>query len=460
MRNGEERMDEWLRDRLEQYAPDPPDRVWQGVRAGLATPGPGNRLIYLRWLAAAAVLLVAVVTGILLIGPPESLQPTVTEQVSGPEIFRALPSETIPEAVVDPAEAPVLLAAEDPGSRPSSLTASAPEVLSQPVSELFPKRRAEAGFMISAIRTAIYNDLRIAELIPSEKKETIYADHLSAADRFIIAGNASRSSVTVAGNESTWKVGVHVSPGYASHTASHSAGYANNMTYSGDDAYANVGGGFSVQYKTASRWRVESGVYYAQSGGNAGNALHPGSLRADFASAPLSAEKYFNTGVTMSRGQLNMNSVAGVIHFSHTPADAELISLPEASLGLNTAMLTPGEFAQIFDFVEVPLFARYQVVASRLDVELVGGMSTHFVVGNQVFMNSHAGRELVGSTGDITTVSFSGNAGVGLIYALGKNLSVSMEPRFSYHLSSINHSRDVSFKPWRVGVFTGMSYEF
>jgi opacity protein-like surface antigen len=232
------------------------------------------------------------------------------------------------------------------------------------------------------------------------------------------------------------------------------------MTYAEDNMQASLGGGFSVQYKTTSRWRVETGMYYSKTGGSSGNSIQLNGIRADYSSASSSAEKYFNTGVSMDGGQMAMNSTAGVIKFSRTPANTELVSMPETSANLSTAMLTPGEFSQVFNFVEIPLFARYQLIDARLGVELMGGLSTNLMVGNNVFMESYSGRELVGNTEDINTVNFSGTTGVGLIYALGKNLSMSVEPRLSYYLNSINHSGEVNFKPWRVGVFTGLSYEF
>ena len=198
----------------------------------------------------------------------------------------------------------------------------------------------------------------------------------------------------------------------------------------------------------------------SKTGGSSGNSIQLNGIKDDYASLSSSAEKYFNTGVSLSRGQMAMNSTAGVIKFSRTPTNAELVSMPETAADRVTAMLTPGEFSQVFNYVEIPLFARYQLIDARLDVELMGGLSTNLIVGNNVFMESNSRRELVGSTQDINTVNFSGTAGVGLIYAVGRNLSMSVEPRLSYYLNSINHSGDVNFKPWRVGVFTGLSYEF
>lgn len=464
MRNGEERWDELLRGRLENFSAEPPERIWQGIRSEMNAVRGHKRIIYLRRLAAAAVLLLAVMAGVLV---PDWSGPGhrgLAERVQ-PAVPSALPSATSSITDTEASPAATEITGKLPGSSISSEIPSGYPDASGSRPAGFPnvtRPEKESMSLMSAIKAYIAYDSFREESMPGVKSETISADKLSEADKLIIAANMAVSNSVEPSVNAAWKVGVHLSPGYSSHSASHSQVYARNMTYSDADARANMGGGFSLQYKTASRWRVESGMYYSRNGGNSSNSPMFSGNRAqyDYVSAPGAAEKYFNTGVSVNRGQMAMNSTAGVIAFSHTPANVELVSMPETSFGLSTAMLTPGEFSQVFDFVEVPLFARYQVVDSKLDVELVGGLSTSFVVGNHVFMDNNGDRQLVGSTRDISTVNFSGNAGVGLIYAMGRNLSLSLEPRLSYYLNSINHSGDVNFKPWRVGVFTGISYEF
>jgi hypothetical protein len=464
MRNGEERWDELLRGRLEHFSAEPPEHVWQGIRSGMKAVRGRKRMIVLRRLTAAAVLLLAVMAGVLV------------PDWSGPGHSGLVESIQDPAFSPGPSDAPVASGSEQSvnttqitGKIPGILTSNEvpdgfPEVGGSRKSALpdFPRTDKENMSLLSTIKAYIAYDSFREELKPGVKSETISADKLSEADQLIIAGNMAIITSGESDSNPAWKVGVHLSPGYSSHSASHSQAYARNMTYSDAEPQANMGGGFSLQYKTTSRWRLESGMYYSRNGGNSSNSPGFGGNRAqyDYASSPGSPERYFNTNVSLKLGQMVMNSTAGVIAFSHTPSNVELVSMPESSTGLSTAMLTPGEFSQVFDFVEVPLFARYQVVDSKLDVELVGGLSASLVVGNYVYMENIRGREHVGSTQDISTVNFSGNAGVGLIYAMGRNLSLSVEPRLSYFLNSINHSGDVNFKPWRVGVFTGISYEF
>lgn len=456
MTGEEKRMDELLRNRLEQFSAQPPERVWQGIRASVAQGKTPVRRLYLRWLAAAAVLLLAVVTGILVEYNQNQLSPVITEQLP-PASQRNISTPDADRNI----EAVELTAAEMPVVEQKATTLrkqiAAKNELVQVVDET---RRSE--WQMTTLRS-IAAELKSPSSVLSLSEKTsvnLRADNLNDIDRRIIAANIDLHKHDQPEAETGWKVGLHLSPGYSSHTVTHSARYASNMTYADSDARAGVGAGFSVQYKTGSRWRIESGMYYSQTGGNSGNSFRFNSMRAEYADAPLSADKYFNTGVTMEMGQLAMNSTAGVIRFSRTPSNAELISMPEASFGLSTAMLTPGEFQQVFGFVELPLFARYRIVDSKIGIEWVGGLSTNILATNEVFMESSSGREKVGTTQDISTVNFSAATGVGVIYALGRNLSLSVEPRFSYYLNSINHSGDVNFKPWRVGVFTGLSYEF
>jgi hypothetical protein len=458
MRNGEERMDELLRKRLEHYSVDPPEQVWLRIQSGIQPDKPSRRLFYYRWMAAAAVLLLAVISGIWILDKPEYAIQEAAEQSVSPGTHSREVHSRPEQSHTGTSSAVALISSAEPTPRIKEPLVVAPDDHEPDPVPIITRR--ENMTLLASIRTLITYDSYREELQSAVKRKTISADNLSEADQLIIAGNLQRQPGNDPEANQAWKVGLHLSPGYSSQSVQHSQAYALNMTHSEEDPQANVGAGFSVQYKTNSRWRIESGMYYARTGGKSGNSFQMGNRNAVYLDAHGSADKYFNTGVSLRMGQLAMNSTAGIIDFNSTPANAELISLPESSFGLNTAMLTPGEFAQVFDFVEIPLFARFLIIDSNLDVELVGGVSTNLVVGNNVFMESNGSRELVGTTRDISTMNFSGSAGIGLIYAIGKNVSLSLEPRINYYLNSINHSGEVSYKPWRVGVFTGVSYTF
>jgi hypothetical protein len=90
----------------------------------------------------------------------------------------------------------------------------------------------------------------------------------------------------------------------------------------------------------------------------------------------------------------------------------------------------------------------------------VGGMSTNFLVGNSVTAEGPSGREEIGYLSNVNTVNYSGNAGLGMIYHVGKKLNLLFEPRFRYFLNSVNDASLPSTRPYSVAFYTGLSYTF
>jgi hypothetical protein len=91
---------------------------------------------------------------------------------------------------------------------------------------------------------------------------------------------------------------------------------------------------------------------------------------------------------------------------------------------------------------------------------MMGGFSSNVLVGNQTFMESGDGKNLVGKTQDMQLLNYSGTLGVGLKYGLSKRVFLNVEPRVKYYLNSLNNNSSVTYKPYTIGVFTGLSYEF
>jgi opacity protein-like surface antigen len=96
----------------------------------------------------------------------------------------------------------------------------------------------------------------------------------------------------------------------------------------------------------------------------------------------------------------------------------------------------------------------------KRQLELITGVNAGIVVGNNSFLNNQYGLQNVGETRDISTFNVSGTLGLGFNYALSKHFSVALEPRYNYYLNSINTSSSVDFKPYRIGLYTGLTYEF
>jgi len=259
-----------------------------------------------------------------------------------------------------------------------------------------------------------------------------------------------------------WQAGMYISPGYSSYSASHTENYERTMTYPANDGGMNLGGGFSVQYKTGKRLRVESGVYYAQNGQKSENTTNLFAFNSHSDLAYASPEvKYLSNAVQMDNGNLLMNGTAGVIAMNETPKGASIEGNFDASTaGISNMFVPSGSFSQVFEFVEVPMYLRYRIIDKRVGVEVLTGISTGFLVGNNAYIDNQYGVQNVGSTVDISTVNFSGALGLGASYAVSKHLSIAFEPRFNYSLNSINSNPSINFRPYRIGFYTGLTYGF
>lgn len=470
------KLDDLFRQRLSEYSPEPPPGAWGRIEEGLGHRK--LRLLWIRRLSAAAVLLLAVTTSLVLWNAGDR---AITEQVAeqpageGASLRSESPSQpgnstltaTLPAAVENRASTAVedLSAVASSDALSQKVTAAIPVTSSSSVLSENEKvvNRSVTLVAMKAISGFADNSLIIRALqtlrTPVEKRGFI-AD-ISGSP--VISRN-STSETREKERTNNWKVGVQVAPGYSSYNSDYNTLYASNMTRSVDASHAGVGGGVSVQYKTSRRLRIESGMYYSRTGDKQESSGRELFSFADYgesnsSTAPL---KLYNNAVQLSDGRVGLNSTAGVIRLNASSVNAEFIALPERNGELDNSfsMLTSGGFAQVFDFMEVPLNVRYRLIDARLALELFSGISTNFIVGNNVYLDNAAGQQKVGSTSDISPVTFSGMAGIALIYPLGKHFSFSMEPQANYWLNSLNKSNSVEFRPWRVGIQTGLFYEF
>ena len=115
---------------------------------------------------------------------------------------------------------------------------------------------------------------------------------------------------------------------------------------------------------------------------------------------------------------------------------------------------------QHLDYLELPFNLRYTVIDRSFEVQLVGGVSTNFLINNYVTMETAAGQEEVGYLTNIRTVNYSGNAGLGMVYHVGRHLNLMLEPRFRYFLNSINDSSLPATRPYSFGLYTSLNFTF
>ena len=464
-------LDELFRDKLQDYEQEPPAYLLDNILSAVAGERRKKKLIFWRVAGVAAALLIAFVAGWQLNnGDFPGLKKTViVGQSSAPKV----PSETKiqDEKVTSNGEATTAitqLATVEPNSSIrnnysksndqnsksaiSTLTAdSSPanstteSLLMKPLKSLYRLIKPENDYS-NKLQAKISND-NAPELIQKSIDQQIMEQN----KRMLTAENSSKG-------KARWFVGAQVSPEYNVSKGSQSKVYASNMLNASSNS-ADLGGGISVEYKKGKRWSLQSGVYYSGLGQSSGNTSNSGGKDLQYASA---GSNYFNTAVSVdaSSNRMSLNSNAGVIELSKIPTGLVVgTSLEDKTLN-SSVIVSPTNFIQNFEYIEIPLYLRYTLIDARFDVVMLGGFSSNVLVGNQIFVDDGLGKSLVGKTKDMQSLNYSGTFGLGFKYGLSKRISLNLEPRIKYFLNSLNTNSSVTYKPYTIGVFTGLSYEF
>ncbi|HKJ80060.1 MAG TPA: hypothetical protein VKA10_11015, partial [Prolixibacteraceae bacterium] len=343
MNKEQSNMDNLLRDKLGNHQVEPPAHVWKGVQGQMNALRRKKIIAFYSRVAAAAVVVLAFLAGWYFNGQNQNEKPGMVQN----ESVRKQPSQNVPalnnhaddtlkkEQDVSAEDVKPLLAENNPVNQeaPSKSFETNDNQISsnqhKPLNQITLRQDdnlngAETGLpKLENIEAEMVYTKELTLTKIEKPKEA--GPVLTTEDKLLIASN-SRTTKENRAEKSGWKMGLTVSPGYSSFESGHSGNYAQNMTYQSKEGIANVGGGVSVQYKTGKKWRVESGVYYAQNGQKSGNSNNlfafDNNEVLDYAPQLSAGNAYFNTAVRVAGNQIAMNSTAGVIEFDKLPAGA------------------------------------------------------------------------------------------------------------------------------------------
>ena len=95
----------------------------------------------------------------------------------------------------------------------------------------------------------------------------------------------------------------------------------------------------------------------------------------------------------------------------------------------------------------------------RFGVDLIGGVSSLFLVDNTVLLESNELITEVGEANNINSTNFSANFGMGLNYKFSPKIQINVEPVFKYQLNTFSNVSG-NFRPYSIGVYSGFSFRF
>jgi len=457
-------IDQLFNERFANHQADPPSHVWDKVQARLEKDKK-DRVIAIWWKAAGVAASLALIFS--LAGLLDTTQSkSIVEQQ--PEVKNnSTPSTQIDKAVEinlrqdKPRVATSNNAAQNNAIKPqvkssdNTVSKNKPNVLKTPenaVVKLVAKKDAgvlSKNFPVISENKEIINTETVVptgsstviaskeKISPEEtEKQSIYdaiEEQKQLVSKEAVANNTNPQ-------ENLWEIAPNIAPVYyntLSQGSSIDASFADN-SQSGD---VNISYGIGVRYALSDRLKIRSGISnVALSYSTSGIELGDGPV-----SLALKTIDYASEGVVVIAQDLGT--------FSSQNQDG--------TFGDITPKSTNGEafINQNISYYEVPLELSYTLFDSAFGLDVIGGVSTLLLGNNEVSVTAGSYNEVLGSANNLSSLSFATNIGLGLHYKMSSKFRLNVEPMFKYQLNPYTDS-SVSFKPYYLGVYTGLSFKF
>jgi len=457
-------IDQLFNERFANHQADPPSHVWDKVQARLEKDKK-DRVIAIWWRTvgvAASLALIISLAGLL----DATQSNVVVEQqqnieqspAANPKIDKALEINLRQDK---PRVATSNKAAQNNAITPqakindNTVSKNKPNVLKTPenaVVKLVAKKDAgvlSKNFPVISENKEIINTETVVptgsstviaskeKISPEEtEKQSIYdaiEEQKQLVSKEAVANNTNPQ-------ENLWEIAPNIAPVYyntLSQGSSIDASFADN-SQSGD---VNISYGIGVRYALSDRLKIRSGISnVALSYSTSGIELGDGPV-----SLALKTIDYASEGVVVIAQDLGT--------FSSQNQDG--------TFGDITPKSTNGEafINQNISYYEVPLELSYTLFDSAFGLDVIGGVSTLLLGNNEVSVTAGSYNEVLGSANNLSSLSFATNIGLGLHYKMSSKFRLNVEPMFKYQLNPYTDS-SVSFKPYYLGVYTGLSFKF
>ncbi|WP_431133183.1 hypothetical protein [Psychroserpens mesophilus] len=237
-----------------------------------------------------------------------------------------------------------------------------------------------------------------------------------------------------------WSVSPSVAPIYFSSLGQGSP-LDNQFVENTKESEINMSYGINGSYAVNKKFKIRAGINKVQLGYKTNDVL----IFENTNPVARGRRQIANVNLTDSMSQ---HSIYSARNFKFDNAPATLFTKELGSLD------------QQLGFIEVPIEIEYNVIERKIGLNLIGGFSTLFLSENDVYAVLNDGnRTRLGEASNIKDLSYTANFGIGIDYNFSKQFQFNIEPTFKYQINTFNNTSG-DFKPFFIGVYTGLSFKF
>jgi hypothetical protein len=443
-----DKRDKIFKKKLGSFSEDPHSRVWNRIEKSLNAKR-RKRVIPI-WISlggAAAVLILG-----LLLNPPfeASSEIKITDSdTSLPETEVQMEQNSFENSIKIPdskiSSDPEVATFPKSRSKNSDTSAKSRNNLSSNISNNLPPGESKNPQNFLSINESATASRADAEDNPKHKNSsenssiaTSEASDITSAAEDIIPESTSLEKT------GKWTVGPSIAPIYYGNSGNGSP-ISPAFVGNSKSGLVNMSYGLSITYSLNNRLSFRSGINKVDLGYQTNDIA----FSSNFVSRSSSLIRTIN---------YSENSKNIVVH-STAPgtSTAEINSSVPDLLAPGTER--EGQMVQQFGYIEVPMELQYSLIKNKWSFNLIGGMSSLFLVNNSISLNSFGSSLDIGEASNMNSLMFSTNIGLGGSYPLRKDLIFTLQPMFKWHLNAFSETSG-QFKPYTMGVYSGLNFKF
>lgn len=233
-----------------------------------------------------------------------------------------------------------------------------------------------------------------------------------------------------------WAVSTNASPVYFN-SISEGSSLDSQFSKNSKEFETTMSYGIGAVYQISNKFSFKTGVNALTFNYNTDNVLFNTRLNS-----------VTNNIKTLDRNSNSENLAFSAINSKNDLGDA-LILLTESK----------GSIKQELSYVEVPLELSYKILDKKFGIDLIGGVSTLFLNANSISLISDGMEMNIGKANNLNDIHFSSNVGLGFKYNFWKSFNANFQPMFKYQINTFSENSG-NFKPYFIGLYTGVSFSF
>jgi hypothetical protein len=454
MVDGKKHIDEFFRDGLQGYEPEAPAGAWDEIRHRM-----DRRLVILpvwrRVAAAAAVLIICLTTWLLIDHPsgkqytqnPKGTTAPIQESVTPSPLSKPVPVARTREAGATETSHTWIASVSRKGETTERQAASPSAIQGQYTGQVSQREEPSMDFL----------DRQYHGIETGGPATVVLPVPLTAVE-----SPMATEEWTVKRGGMRWGIAGQFSPMYTHRFLTSREGNNYMVDYYDkiEGGLMTYSGGLMVNMLPSKRLMISAGLYYSTMGQSIKGVseLTVSSLGWETHSLlAMIQQKYYlvdnSTGVLES-GNKYVNILGGPGQIS------DITSGHDQQMTWSDLSPSDARVIQNFEFLELPVVLRYKVVDRKLGINLVGGFSTNFLVGNHATFYLGNKEYSTVTTTNLNGINYSSIVGMGFDYELMPRLLLNIEPTFKYYLNSFSSKNLIGSHPYALGMMSGLRFIF